>query len=40
MMVNILYVCLEAMTMKIIAFIALFGTDCICLANVHKSYPL
>ena len=35
MMVNIL--CLEAMTMKIIASIALFGMYCICLTNAYKS---
>ena len=35
MMVNIL--CLEAMRMKIIASIALFGTYCICLTNEHRS---
>ena len=29
--------CLETMTMKIIASIALFGTYCICLTNVHRS---
>ena len=34
MMVNILY--LEATAMKIIASIALLGTRCICLTNVHR----
>ena len=34
-MVNI--PCLEAMTMKIIDSIALFGTNCICSTNVHRS---
>ena len=29
--------CLEAMTMKMIDSIALFGTYCICLTNIHKS---
>ena len=33
MIVNI--PCLEAMTMKIIDSISLYGTYCICLANVH-----
>ena len=35
MMVNIQY--LEAMTMKLIASIVLFGTHCICLTNAHRS---
>ena len=34
MMVKIL--CLEAIAMKIIAPIALLGTSCICLTNVHR----
>ena len=34
MMVKIL--CLEAIAMKIIASIALFGAKCICLTNVHR----
>ena len=29
--------CLEAMTMKIIDSIALFGMYYICLSNIHKS---
>ena len=29
--------CLEAMTMIIIESLELFGTNCICLANVHSS---
>ena len=33
-MVNIL--CLEAIAMKIIASVALFGAKCICLTNVHR----
>ena len=32
-MANIL--CLEAIAMKIIASIALFGAKCVCLTNVH-----
>ena len=35
MMVNI--PCLEAMTMKMIDSISLFGMYCICFTNVHRS---
>ena len=35
MIVNI--PCLEAMTMDLIVSIALFGTNCICLTNKHRS---
>ena len=34
MMVNLL--CLEAIAMNIIAFIAILGACCICLTNVHR----
>ena len=35
MIVNIHVPHLEAMTMKIFDFFALFGTYCICLTNLH-----